>query len=438
MIKKSVLFLFFSFQLLLGFTQTALDLKELIQLVLNNNYDIKLSDFDKQIAGEENTNANAGASPRVRLLSDLRYSAQFIGDPTTLAKGFLHTFGVNPKVQTDWVLFGGKRVRNAKSGLENKEKGASLKSQLTIEAKLVTAIALYYKGIILLQNEKLIQDLLNQSKKNWNASEHKFRNGLINGYDFNQNKVSFLDDSIKLFNIKTEIEDLNKQLKQVCALGDDANFVLEGVLPNEFPDYDYKVLKEKVLKNNYRLRIESSITELKRLEFEVEKANKKPLILGFNQVYLDANYLESQFTDINFAGNARFLIGLTLNWTLWDGGKMNTQINVAKLNYEKEQLNNQKLINSIENDLYANYKKYYNNRQLLALYDEKVKSIQYTFQMAEKQYAKGLMKSFEYFQAKQLYEKSLSDLAKAQYKTMMQELELIRLSGGILNYYVGE
>jgi len=411
-----------------------MSLKEVIQLVMNNNFDIRISDFNQKIATNENTLANAGGMPRVRLLSDLRYGLQGVQDPTSIARGILHSVGITPRVQTDWILFGGKRVRNAKSALETKEKGSNLEYQLTVESSLIAAISIYYEGLLLLDRQKNIKSLLDRSRKNWESSKKQFDQGNISGYAFNQKERALWSDSVNYVATMMQIDGMYTQLKKVCALDDTVAMAIQGKIPNDFADYDFESLKNKVKQNNYRLRLESSYLYLKKLDIDIQEANKKPTIAVANQFYTDFQYIRSDFTDVNFASNIRFFIGLSLNWTLWDGGKIKSQIQSAELNYEKETVNKQKIENDIFNELYKIYKAYDWRKKILTLKEKNLKATAYVYDLVSKRYTAGLTNGVEYFQTKQSYQKAFSEKLEAQKQVMMQELELIRMSGGVLDF----
>ena len=433
--KQKILFICLCFVFVTySYAQQTLSLKEVVQLVLDNNYDIRIKDFDKQIAANENTLANAGGMPRVRLLSDLRYGLQGIQDPTSVATGILHSVGITPKIQTDWILFGSKRVRNAKTALETKENGSNLEYQLTVESSLIAAITLYYQGLLLLDKQKIIKSLLERSKKDWQSSKLQFEQGNISGYDYNQKESALWSDSSNYLTTIIQIDQLYTQLKKVCAIEDTIPIAIQGQLPNEFPVYNYQNLKSTVTQNNYRLRLESSYLHLKQLDTEIKRANRKPLIALSNQFFTDFQYIESKFTDVNFATNIRFFIGLSMSWTLWDAGKTKGIIRSAELNYEQESLNKEKMEHDIFNELHKTYKAYGWRKQMLDVKEKSLEAVKYNFELLDKRYKKGLTNGFEYFQAKKSYEKAYSEVLVARNQVMMQELELIRMSGGILDF----
>ena len=126
---------------------------------------------------------------------------------------------------------------------------------------------------------------------------------------------------------------------------------------------------------------------------------------------------------------------LTLAFTLFNGGIIQNQIKNARISEQIGQLQIRDLELTLKNSLIANYDSYNLRKRLLNIASENVNTSELNLQLGEDRYKNGSINSFDYRDLQITYLQTALSYYQSIYNLIETEVELMRLTGNILNSY---
>ena len=413
--------------------QDTLEISTAIQIGLENNFDIKISEGEKTIASNNNTIGNAGFLPTIDLNGAQRYTKEntsqvFIsGDEQNRdgAKSNIFTAGA----VLNWTFFDGTTMFYTKDRLEELEKQGIAITESVIQnivaqiAKEFYTVALEQIRLALLfQNIGLSEDRLDIAKNKYEFGKSSKMEYLQAQVDLNRDISNHMIQQEKLASSKTALNEL-------LARDVTVDFYVDFD-PNLNIGLKYEELNATMEKNNPELLAN-------RYEMKAAKLVKKELFgeripqLGFNVGY---NYAKSE-------AEAGFLLsrkssglnyGLSATWNIFDGLNLNRKIQNAKILEENTELNYEAIKLSLERELFSTYISYQNNIQLYSMEEQNKEVAQENNEIAVERYRVGTSSPLELREAQiNLLEANLRYL-NAAYSVKTGEIDLLFLSGTLM------
>ena len=125
--------------------------------------------------------------------------------------------------------------------------------------------------------------------------------------------------------------------------------------------------------------------------------------------------------------------GLNLSWNLFDGGSTITRVRNAKINLETQQLQKESILLSIERDFNNAWDNYQNKLEIYNIQEKNIITAQNNFDRTQEKFKIGQVNSIEFRQAQiNLLNAELSR-NQAKFSAKLSELELLQISGELLN-----
>ena len=178
------------------------------------------------------------------------------------------------------------------------------------------------------------------------------------------------------------------------------------------------------------------------------QAEKNILISDYNykaskSIYLPSvgltgsyGWNEGNFPATNFlASNTStgFSAGVSLTWSLFDGGRGITSVKNAKIQQSNQQVLKQQIVVEVKRDI-ANAKGDYLNRlSIYRLQEQNVNTAKNNFERSNERYKLGQITSLELRQAQINLLNAQTNKNFAKYQAKLAELQLLQLTGQILN-----
>ena len=125
--------------------------------------------------------------------------------------------------------------------------------------------------------------------------------------------------------------------------------------------------------------------------------------------------------------------GLNLSWNLFDGGLTKTRVANAKIALENQQILKEQQLELMKNNLNNLYDSYQNALFVLQAQKKNVLTNQNNFDRTEERYKLGQVTSIEFRQAQINLLNTQTALNNAKYDAKLIELELLQLSGQLLD-----
>ena len=414
-----------------------LTLKECIEKGLKNNYSLRISRNEEQIAHNNATIANAGYLP------SLDMNAGYGADLTS-SSGKLRATGetqssynsldqsLNAGVNLNWTIFDGFKISTTYEQLKELEKMGETNTRLELEDFVAGLTAEYYNFIQQRRRLDNYYKAVQLSKERLRIVEERYNIGNFSRLDYQQAKVDFNADSAQYIKQQEVVISSRISLNEMMAI--EAVYTPIETYEKEIitdTTLDFVELWEKMLANNANLLLADHNRRLTELDYKKVLSRNYPYIkfnAGYN--YTFSKYDSNSYTRrSNWGGSA----GITLGFNLWDGNRQREKRN-AKIEIENVQLERNRLELALKAELGNLWQAYRNSIQLLNLEKLNVITARENHEIAKERFALGDLSGIEMREAQQSMLEAEERLLSVEYQIKVCEISLLLISGEITNY----
>ena len=336
------------------YAQDTLDLPNAIQIGLENNFDIKISEGQSQIASNNNTAGNAGFLPILDVTAAQRYTYEntsntFLDGREQSRDGAKsNTFTTGAAL--NWTLFDGSTMFHTKRRLGELEnqgiaiKASVIQSIIAQIAKEFYTVALEQIRLELLaENISLSEDRMEIAKNKYEFGKASKMEYLQAQVDLNRDKSNYMIQQERLAASKTLLNEL---------LGRDVTIDYYVVFDPELnTGLQYEELNEALESNNPELmaaKYDMNASGLVQKELFGERIPSIGVNVGYTYAKSEAQagfLLSRQSSGVTY--------GVSASWNLFDGFNLNRRIQNAKINAENSKFNYEAIKLRLERELYA-------------------------------------------------------------------------------------
>lgn len=439
-LKASLFLLIFCFFGISGIAQEreVITKEEAIAQALENNYGIKIANNQVEIAENNQGILNSGYLPRISGQAgagyDLNDRLTEPEDGDILDQRGIEQNSYNASVNIDYTLFDGLgRLYNYRS-LKEQYDLSQLEARETIENTILQLMTVYYEIARLTQNIEVLEDILDTSQDRITRTQYQFDYGQTNNLAVLNARVDVNNDSITLLETRQLLNntkrDLNVLLDRQIT---DKEFVVDTTV-NFIPQLQLEdYVDEAEINNVSLLQIEKNLS-ISDYDIKISKSGYLPTV-GLNGSY-GWNRNRSAATAF-FPGSLQtsdgISAGVSLSWDIFDGGTTSVQIQNAKINYENQELQKKQVKLEINRDIANALGNYENKLYIYQVQQENVDTNQDNFDRSEEQFNLGRITSIEFRQAQTNLLDAKTSLNLAKYDAKLAELELLQLTGQLLN-----
>ena len=409
---------------------------EAVSLALDNNYGIKLANNQLEVAKNNTSILNSGYLPTLTgnagaTIDKQNTEGQLANGDVRIAEG-AETRRYNASINLNYTLFDGLgRSYNYKQ-LKERYKLTELEARETIENTIFQLFTVYYSVAQLTENTLALKQTLDISKDRLVRAEYQFDYGQNTKLGVLNAEVDINNDSISVINTKQQLINFKRDL----------NVVLGNTLTEDFnvdTKVDFDVLFDKEVlfqqakvRNTALLQIDRNIS-ISGLDIKSGKSTYLPTIgligsYGWNE---SANNSPLAFVLQNT--NSGVSAGLNLSWNLFDGGNTITRVKNSKINLENQQLQKEQLLISLERDFNNVWDDYQNKLNIYKIQETNIITSQNNFNRTEEKFKVGQVNSIEFRQAQLNLLNAELSRNQAKYEAKLAELQLLQLSGELLN-----
>ncbi|MCM4156269.1 TolC family protein [Gramella sp. AN32] len=412
--------------------------EEVIARALEENFGIRISENNVEIADNNQSILNSGYLPRIQALAGTTYDLNDrLTEPEegeTFTQSGIESNRYNASINLNYTLFDGLgRLYNFKS-LKQQYNLSKLDARETIENSILQIMSIYYEIARLSENLNVLEETLEISKNRVTRAQYQFEYGQVNNLvvlnarvDVNNDSVALIESQQQLRNTKRDLNVLlNREVTDRDYTVDTTiNFISELVLE------DYLTSVEA---NNVSLLQAESNIVISDYDIKIAKSGYLPSI-GLTGSY-GWNRNRSAATAF-FPGSTTTTDGLSagvnLVWDIFDGGSTSVQIQNAKVRYENQEIIKQQIEAEIERDVANALGNYRNKLFILNVQEENVATNLDNFNRSEEQYKLGRITSIEFRQAQINLLNARTSLNLAKYDAKLAELQVLQLTGQLLN-----
>ena len=435
--KKSILTLFALAAIVFGGNAQTYTLSQCLKKGLENNYSLRITRNEEEVAHNNATLANAGYLPTIDLGAG--YNGSFGGNNAKIREtgDIAKEHGnfdnnVSAGVDVNWTIFNGFKTSTTYKQLKEMERMGKTGTRLAIEDFIADLTAEYYN---FLQQRMRLHNYYNAvllSKERLRIVEERYNIGNFSRLDYQQAKVDFNADSAQYIKQQEIVLTSRIALNEMMAI-DEVYTPIETAVTDIVADttFQFNDLWNNLLQRNADLLLAEQNNTMAQLDY------KKVLSRNYPYVRLNAGYdysfnkydTNSYTRRSNWGGSA----GVTVGFNLWDGNRRREKRN-AKIEIANAELQRNQLELALKAELGNLWQAYRNNIQLLNLERQNVVTARENHEIAKERYMLGDISGIEMREA----QKSLLDaeerLISVEYQTKLCEISLLQISGDASNY----
>lgn len=419
---------------IIGNAQDVLTKEAALKIALENNFDIQIANKSVEIAKNNTSIINGGYLPSVSANASSRYTintgeAEFNnGNFNAVSKAKSDRNNASLDVGYSNVNIYGL-IQNLKK-LKQQYNLSELQAKLVMENTLQTLFFAYYEVAQLSENLRVQKKNYEISQKRLERVKLGFEYGqqtkldLLNAeVDVNKDKVNLLESERTLNNAK---RDLN------IVLGRDVETAVE-VEGNV--SYIFGLNKNKLLiaakNNNTQISQQNKAIELSEFDVKISKSGWMPSVSLTGSYAWSKNNFD-QTSQLVYNLNKGINYGVGLSWNIFDAGRSVNNVRNAKITLDSKKVEREKSLASLEKEVGNSWQNYQNLLAVLKLQKTNLEVNELNYQRSEEYFKLGQINSIDYRQAQLNLLNAELSLNAAKYNAKNAELQLLKLSGGLL------
>ena len=416
--------------------QETLRLEDAIQQGLQNQFAIQIAKKREKIAENDNTLGNAGFLPTINGTTTKNYAISglnqefFGGLRAPLNQSGVRSNSSNAGVAMAWTLYDGNGMFILKNRFSELQQLGAKQTETSIENLIALISTTYYDIIrqeLRVNNFKkgleISNDRLKLAKDRYEVGQGSKVDYYSAQVDFNEDKALLLAQEQSFVNTKISFNALLVRAMQT-------EFNVQPVI-DLLPKLSLVELRDLALKQNPILLaaiVNKRITDLDIKSTQSLQMPQIDLLAGYNmnQVENGAGFGVQRGTS-----NA-LSYGLRATVNIFDGYNQKRRVQNAKINAEIAQLQVDELKNSLSSSLERAFVTYENALNLINLESENYTIAKQNIDIAFDRFKVGIATSYELREVQRNAVAAETRLIEAKFTAKSVEIELIRLSGGIL------
>ncbi|WP_318310340.1 TolC family protein [Flagellimonas crocea] len=410
--------------------------QEAIDLTLQNNLSIQVARNTRLIDENNADILNSGYLPSVTGNAsgsiDKQNSEGVLGNGDTRTAEGAETRRYSASVNVNYTLFDGLgRYYNYKSFQERSQQ-SELEVRQTIETTILQLFSVYYEAARLTENTATLEEALTISKDRLKRAEYQFEFGQNTGLDVLNAEVDINTDSINLLNSRQQLRNTIRDL----------NLILNRDLSSQFradttvafvPGLQMESMYNEAKLNNVRLQIAEKDINMGLNSVRIARSGYLPTIgltgtYGWNE---SSNNSPLAFVLQNTSTGVTGAINLT--WNLFDGGTTITGVKNAKIAYKNQEIAKKQIELEVERDIRNAWDSYTNAVYVLNVQEKNLQTNQDNFNRTNERYKLGQVTSIEFRQAQLNLLNAELAKSQAKYTAKLAELQMLQISGQLLN-----
>ena len=410
--------------------------EEAISLALENNLGIEVSRNIREIDENNASLLNSRYLPTVTANGggsiDRQDSEGQLANGDIRSADGAETRRYNASINMNYVLFDGLgRLYDYKS-FQERSAQSELEVRQTIETTLLQLFSVYYEVARLEENTSFLSQALSISKNRLERARYQFEFGQNTGLDVLNAEVDVNTDSVNLLNAEQLLRNTKRDLNLI--LNRDLTLVFQADTTVTFlPALEMEEILSRAKENNVRMLLAEKDILISEYNLKATRSGYLPTIglsgsYGWNESNNNsplAFVLQNTSTGVNGSIN--------LTWNLFDGGQTINSSRNAKINYENQQLLKKQTQLEVERDIKNAWGNYQNALFVLEVQQKNLQTNLDNFNRSRERYELGQISSVDFRVAQLNLLNAVLDRSQAKYNAKMAELQLLQVSGELLN-----
>lgn len=415
-----------------GFAQEKLSLREAISIALQNNYDIRISKNEINIAKNNANIGNAGMLPTIDGTYTNGGSIQntrqtpVTGEDRVIrgARSTNNSYGAD----LNWTIFDGFTMFANYDRLKELQKQGEVNARLTILTTVSDVIAAYYDVVRQQQLLVAADSAIDVSVWRTNIAKTKLELGRGSKLDVLTAQVDYNTDTSNYIQVKNFLQIAKVRLNQLMVRDIGTGFtVADGI------DVDRGILfsKQAEIAEQQNPNVQNAFINQKiaALNLKSIKGARYPAII-LNSGYSRAKSTSPTGFNQRFAANG-FTYGVTASLNLFNGFLQRQQERNAKIDIENSTLNLSKTKLDVNSQLLTAYQNYATYLDLIKLEQRNVDIAKENLDITMAKYRLGSIAPLELREAQRNAIDAQNRFIEMQFQAKIAETTLKEISGNI-------
>jgi outer membrane protein TolC len=426
--KIIILLIFVGLSSIISAQTEELSLQNAVEIALENNYSIIISQKNAEVSEANNSWANTGAIPTVSFVGSGTASNNFND-----SDNFSQT-NLNGTVNVNWIIFRGFSARIQKDKLEEYENMSEANLAIMVENTIQNVISAYY-GVLLSQAKLDISESnMNLSQDRYSRELQKKEIGTSVTYDLLQSKNAYLSDTADFMMSESSYRNAVRQLNYLMSVSVEKEYAFTTSFETEQSDFVYEDLMSKMKSNNTTLQNQYINLELSKLNVQSSKSAYYPTVSAGVSAGLQNSNMDYSTMDAMDNTNSAFSTSanIAISYDIYTGGSRKIAVDVAKIESEISDIQRVDLEQSLENQMAQEFELYNVRKELLFLAEENLKAADLNLELSKMKFESGVISSFNYRDIQTLHLNTALNYQNAVYNLIQSYYTLMRLTGGIV------
>ncbi len=419
--------------------------EEAVAQALEKNFGIEVARNQVAIADNNQSILNSGYLPTLSAVAGANYSRDDSniefpgqvddnGNPRAdLEINQAEAQRYNSALQLNYTLFDGLgRLYNYKS-LKEEYELTTLQARETIENTMLELFSVYYEIARLSENEKVLEEALRISQDRTKRAEYAFEFGQNTKLNILNAEVDVTNDSINLLNTRQQLKNAKRDLNLVLNRELDKAFVVDTLIQFTSPLVLQDYIDRAAENNVSVLQVERNLA-INAYDIKISKSGYLPRV-GLTGSYgwnLNQSAASAFFPGTNNT-NKNLSLGASLSWNLFDGGNTAVRIKNAKIAYDNQEILKKQVMLEVDRDIKNALDIYKNRLNIYRIQEKNVVTNKNNFERSREQFQLGRITSIEFRQAQINLLNAQTNKNLAKYDAKLAELQLLQLTGQLLN-----
>lgn len=405
-----------------------------IQAALSQNYSIQVSRNNVEATENLANRGQAGQLPTVNGTGTIDYGLdntrlQIAGSPDVIETNGAQSTTYNAAVTASYTLFAGRANALTYNKLLMNADLSDAQSRLEVEGTIMQVISAYYNVLRAQDNLVALQETMALSHARLDLSEKQRE--LSGGSKGNvlSARVDLNKDSVNLVQAQQSLQEaeiafnqlLGRALETPVELTDEALTTNVGSL---------EAVREQMKKQNWQVQLAKLNSQASMLDYKIAKSAYMPR-LDLNSSYnYNLQNAEGSFLELNEANGLGIM--LTLSVPIYNAGRTRTAVKNAEITMKNRALELKDAELAIDAELLKAYRNYELAQSIVFMEQNNLQLNEENFEYTNEQYRLGLVSNTQFREAQVNLLLTRNNLNNVRYNLRLAELELLRLTGGLV------
>lgn len=418
-------------------SQQEVSLQQVIELALEQNYDVRLARNTEEVGSTDDQYAIGAFLPRINGTASTVWNSNDqslrFEDANRNNSGKAESNNIAASANLQWTLFDGARM------FATRERIAAIAAQgeLLVKDQMVNTIANvatnYFDIVRQKQQLRAIEEQMAVSEERVKLADRKLAVGTGAKPELLQAKVDYNAQRTQVL----------QQQALIAQLKDLLNAQVGLQLPRAFDVSDTIIIDLSIEKadiesnidnTNFALQVRRNEIGISNLALRERRGELLPF-LDFNASYTysktDNTRLINPFSPIFNQSNG-YNYGFTLNVPILNGFNQRRLVQQARINVNRQQILYEQQRTNVSVGVENAYVNYDNAKKILLVEEENIALARENVSIALETFKRGATTFVELRTAQQSLADAYTRLINARYLAKIAEIELLRLNGGLL------